>query len=212
MHDRRACVPRIADISWRQWASPRTWPSPRTRLHLRKAKDPEDIETRRGPVRRLLVSDSAGSAPTGYSPRVERPPPTRTETTCGGRFGLTTNLSSTMEGRRVLVTVTAAWVVVIGSVRVERSHIDPGRMGATPQPETTIASHDNQQRRFRKSGRSNASKRNQRSGESIDTVGVTGSIPVSPTLGGPVIRGLQSFPDLSRAVLGPHERWSRWLP
>jgi hypothetical protein len=24
-------------------------------------------------------------------------------------------------------------------------------------------------------------------------------------------RGLQSFPDLSRAALGPHERWLRWL-
>src|SRR4051794_12686704 len=35
----------------------------------------------------------------------------------------------------------------------------------------------------------------------LDTVGVTGSIPVSPTNGGPVLRGLQSFPDLSGAVL-----------
>ena len=42
----------------------------------------------------------------------------------------------------------------------------------------------------------------------LDTVGVTGSIPVSPTNGGPEARGLQSFPDLSRAVLGPRKRWS----
>jgi hypothetical protein len=39
----------------------------------------------------------------------------------------------------------------------------------------------------------------------LDTVGVTGSIPVSPTIGGPVRRGLQSFPDRSRAVLGPRK-------
>jgi hypothetical protein len=64
--------------------------------------------------------------------------------------------------------------------------IGSGHMGATPQPKQTIASHDNQHRRSRKSGISNASESNQRSGESIDTVGVTGSIPVSPTLGGPV--------------------------
>src|SRR6266702_3482411 len=89
--------------------------------------------------------------------------------------------------------------------------IGSGHMGATPQPNRTVASDDNQRRRFRNSGVSNLSGINQRSGESIDTVGVTGSIPVSPTNGGPVFRGLQSFPELSRAVLGPHERWLCWI-
>jgi hypothetical protein len=96
-------------------------------------------------------------------------------------------------------------------VRVYCWRIALGHMGATPQPKRTAASHDNQRRKCRNSGISNLSEVNQPSGESIDTVGVTGSIPVSPTLGGPVFRGLQSFPDLSGAVLGIHERWLRWI-
>ena len=87
------------------------------------------------------------------------------------------------------------------------SPIGSGHMGATPQPKQTIASHDNQHRRSRKSGVSNVSKANQRSGESIDTVGVTGSIPVSPTNGGLGFRGLQSPQGPVWAALGPHERW-----
>jgi hypothetical protein len=73
------------------------------------------------------------------------------------------------------------------SVRsVHCSRTGSGHMGATPQPKRTMASGDDQRRRFRKSGVSDVSESNQRSGESIDTVGVTGSIPVSPTDGGPV--------------------------
>jgi hypothetical protein len=94
---------------------------------------------------------------------------------------------------------------------VHCSRTGSGHMGATPQPKRTVASDDNQHRKCRKSGTSNVTEGNQRSGESIDTVGVTGSIPVSPTNGGPVFRGLPSFPDLSRAALGPHERWLRWI-
>jgi len=60
--------------------------------------------------------------------------------------------------------------------------IGSGHMGATPQPKATVASADNQRRRFRKSGITNLAEHNQRSEESIDTVGVTGSIPVSPTI------------------------------
>src|SRR5207302_2569474 len=41
----------------------------------------------------------------------------------------------------------------------------------------------------------------------LDTVGVTGSIPVSATHEPPRFWGVQSFPGTSRAVLGPHERW-----
>jgi hypothetical protein len=66
---------------------------------------------------------------------------------------------------------------------VHCSRTGSGHMGATPQSKRTIAGGDNQRRRFRKSGISNVSESNQRSGESIDTVGVTGSIPVSPTPG-----------------------------
>jgi hypothetical protein len=58
---------------------------------------------------------------------------------------------------------------------------------------------------------SNVSGTNQLVLESIDTVGVTGSIPVSPTNGGPVFRGLQAFPGQSWAALGPLERWLCWL-
>jgi len=54
-------------------------------------------------------------------------------------------------------------------------------MGATPQPNRTVVIDDNQHSRSRNSGISNRSEINQPSGESIDTVGVTGSIPVSPT-------------------------------
>jgi hypothetical protein len=85
--------------------------------------------------------------------------------------------------------------------------IGSGHMGATPQPNRTVASDDNQRRRFRNSGVSNLSGINQRSGESIDTVGVTGSIPVSPTPEPPRFWGVQSFPGMSRAALGPHECW-----
>jgi hypothetical protein len=112
---------------------------------------------------------------------------------------------------RVLMTEVRAWMCSGRSVRVHCSQIGLGHMGATAQPKRTIASYDNQRRRCRKSGISNVSESNQRSGESIDTVGVTGSIPVSPTIGGPRFWGLQSFPDLSRAALGPRERWLRWL-
>jgi hypothetical protein len=60
-----------------------------------------------------------------------------------------------------------------------------GHMGATPQPNRTVANGDNQLRTFSKSGVSNVNEGNQRWGESIDTVGVTGSIPVSPTTKAP---------------------------
>jgi len=121
------------------------------------------------------------------------------------------NISSTVEGRRLLMAEARAWLSwwPVGSVHCSRT--GSGHMGATPQPKPTIASGDNQHRRFRKSGVSNLSESNQRSGESIDTVGVTGSIPVSPTNGGPVCRGLQAFPGQSRAALEPHERWLRWM-
>jgi hypothetical protein len=41
----------------------------------------------------------------------------------------------------------------------------------------------------------------------LHTAEVTGSIPVSPTIGGPGFRGLQSFLGMGRAALGPRERW-----
>jgi hypothetical protein len=47
--------------------------------------------------------------------------------------------------------------------------------------------------------------------EQLDTVGVTGSIPVSPTNGGPGFRGLQAFPRRSRAAPGSLERRLCWL-
>jgi hypothetical protein len=65
----------------------------------------------------------------------------------------------------------------------DNSQIGSGHMGATPQPKRTVFSHGNQHRRSRKPGITNVSECNQLSGESIDTVGVTGSIPVSPTPG-----------------------------
>jgi hypothetical protein len=71
-----------------------------------------------------------------------------------------------------------------------RAQIGPGHVGTTPQPKATVASDHNQRRRFRKSGISNLTGSNQRSGESIDTVGVNGSIPVSPT----------------------YRAWNHWLP
>jgi hypothetical protein len=57
----------------------------------------------------------------------------------------------------------------------------------------------------------NLSQGNQPRAESIDTVGVTGSIPVSPTQEPPRFWGVQLFPGVSRAALGPHERWLRPL-
>jgi hypothetical protein len=121
------------------------------------------------------------------------------------------NISSTVEGLGLLVTEARAWLSSWSVRSVHCSRTGSGHMGATPQPKRTIASEGNQHWRFRKSGISNVSGSNQRPAESIDTVGVTGSIPVSPTLGGPGFRGLQSFPEISRAALGPHERWVRWL-
>jgi hypothetical protein len=38
-----------------------------------------------------------------------------------------------------------------------------------------------------------SNQRHQRRAENVDTVGVTGSIPVSPTLEGPGFRGLRHF-------------------
>jgi hypothetical protein len=86
-----------------------------------------------------------------------------------------------------------------------------GHMGATPQPNQTVTSDSSQRRRFRKSGLSNVIGSNQHSGESIDTVGVTGSIPVSPTNGGPRNTGPPIISGSSRAALAPRERWLRWL-
>jgi hypothetical protein len=101
-------------------------------------------------------------------------------------------------------------VVIVGP-----SLCAPGRSARAtwgpPQPNRTVASDDNQRRRFRNSGVSNLSGINQRSGESRDTGGVTASIPVSPTHEPPRFWGVQSFPGLSRAILGPRKRWSRWL-
>jgi hypothetical protein len=96
------------------------------------------------------------------------------------------NISSTVEGLRLLMAEARAWLSwwPVGSVHCSRT--GSGHMGATPQPKGTVASVGNQHGRSRGSGISNGSESNQRSGESIDTVGVTGSIPVSPTLGGPV--------------------------
>jgi hypothetical protein len=91
------------------------------------------------------------------------------------------NISSTVEGRRLLMAEARAWLSwwPVGSVHCSRT--GSGHMGATPQPKGTVASVGNQHGRSSKSGNSNVSECNQRPGESIDTVGVTGSIPVSPT-------------------------------
>jgi hypothetical protein len=125
-------------------------------------------------------------------------PRTRTEIHVGSSDQ---NPSSMMEGRGLLMTEARAWMSSWSVRSVHCWRTGSGHMGATPQPKGTVASSDNQRRKFRKSGVSNVSESNQRSGESIDTVGVTGSIPVSPTNGGPGFRGLQSCPDLPRAVL-----------
>jgi hypothetical protein len=79
------------------------------------------------------------------------------------------------------MTEARAWMSSWSVRSVHCWRTGSGHMGATPQPKRTVASSDNQRRKFRKSGVSNVSESNQRSGESIDTVGVTGSIPVSPT-------------------------------
>ena len=65
------------------------------------------------------------------------------------------------------------------------SQIGAGRMGATPQPKATIASYGNKHCKARKSTGPTVSGVNQRPLEDIDTVGVTGSIPVSPTMEAP---------------------------
>jgi hypothetical protein len=91
------------------------------------------------------------------------------------------NISSTVEGLGLLVTEARAWLSSWSVRSVHCSRTGSGHMGATPQPKRTIASEGNQHWSFRKSGISNVSGSNQRPAESIDTVGVTGSIPVSPT-------------------------------
>ncbi len=82
-----------------------------------------------------------------------------------------------------------------------------GHMGATPQPNQSIANHGNQRRKVRKSGISNVSERNQRSGESIDTVGVTGSIPVSPTTRNRRITGVEALDTASATNSSAPASW-----
>ena len=79
------------------------------------------------------------------------------------------------------MTNAAAWMPSSPPFRRCCARLASGHMGATPQPKPTVVSRGNQRRRSRNSGKSNLSESNQRSRESIDTVGVTGSIPVSPT-------------------------------
>ena len=64
---------------------------------------------------------------------------------------------------------------------MDSSLVGAGRMGATPHPKATIASYGNKHCKARKPTGPTASGANQRPLEDIDTVGVTGSIPVSPT-------------------------------
>jgi hypothetical protein len=85
------------------------------------------------------------------------------------------------------MTEARAWMSSWSVRSVRCSRTGSGHMGATPQPKRTVASEDNQHRKCRKSGLSNVTEGNQRSGESIDTVGVTGSIPVSPTFQMPYV-------------------------
>jgi hypothetical protein len=100
------------------------------------------------------------------------------------------------------MTEARAWMSSWSVRSVHCWRTGSGHMGATPQPKRTVASSDNQRRKFRKSGVSNVSESNQRSGESIDTVGVTGSIPVSPTTK-PPDSGASSH---VRIFLGPFSR------
>ena len=86
------------------------------------------------------------------------------------------NISSTMERRRLLMTEARVWLSSWSARSVLCSLSGLGHMGATPQPKATIVSRVNQRRRCRNSGVSNVSGSNQRCGESIDTVGVTGRV------------------------------------
>jgi hypothetical protein len=184
--------------------------TPRVRQNIRYASGTCTYASRR---KRRRTTDISRCEPPSWRSGPRRSvwscvAPTRTEIHVGSSDQ---NPSSMMEGRGLLMTEARAWMSSWSVRSVHCWRTGSGHMGATPQPKGTVASSDNQRRKFRKSGVSNVSESNQRSGESIDTVGVTGSIPVSPTIGGPGLRGLQSCPDLPRAVLGPRERWVRWL-
>ncbi len=86
-----------------------------------------------------------------------------------------------------------------------------GNAGETAPPKEA---HESQRHQRSNGLRHKGTTRYQRSKRRVDrlhTAGVTGSIPVSPTNGGPGFRGLPSFPELSWVTWGPRRRWGRWL-
>jgi hypothetical protein len=151
------------------------------------ARQPADLTTAfaqesRRAARHGPASDSARLRTAGrwISLRVKRPSPIRTEIYVRRSLWPTEHFQHDGSATSCRDDDVALDVVVAGP------HTDTcGSSWATWVPrrnrQETVASGGNQRGRCRKPGVSNVSRTNQRFGESIDTVGVTGSIPVSPT-------------------------------